>query len=103
MKLEERPRPPRGGPGSKFEAQTSGWRSLASMTSIRSTVICRSDVDWPGCYVDRRDVNWRRWRVIDRRWWSDIHRLRRKSAADNGSNAEAKQACTYGRTIAGFG
>ena len=60
------------------------------MTSIRSTVICRSDVDWPGCYVDRRrDVNWRRWRVIDRRWWSDVHRLRCKSAAYNGSDAKS--------------
>ena len=72
------------------------------MTSIRTTVIPRSNVD--GRDVDRRrDVNrWRR-RVIDRRRRSDIHRLRCERTADHGSDAKPQQPCTNGGTIACMG
>ena len=72
------------------------------MTSIRTPVIPRPNVD--RCDVNGRpDVNRWRWRVINRRWRSDIHRLRRERAADNGSDAKSEQPCTNGRTIACMG
>jgi len=74
------------------------------MTSIRTPVVCRSNVDRCG-----RDVDWWphvnrwRWRVINRRWRSDVHRLRCERAADNGSDAKSKQPCTNGRAVARMG
>ena len=68
------------------------------MTSIRTPVIPRSNVD--GSDVNRRrDVNrWRR-RVIDRRRRSDVHRLWCKCTADNGSDAKSQQPRTNGGPI----
>jgi hypothetical protein len=72
------------------------------MTSIRTPVIPRSNVD--GCDVHGwPDVNRWRWRVINRRWRSDVHRLRCESAADNSSDAEAHKPGTYGGAIACMG
>ena len=74
------------------------------MTSIRTPVIRRSNVD--GCWRDvdrRRDVNRWRWCVIDWRWRCDIHRLRCERAADNSSDAESHQPCTYGGAITCMG
>jgi hypothetical protein len=74
------------------------------MTSIRTPVVRRSNVDGRG-----RDVDWwayvnrGRWRVIDRRRRSDVHRLRCERAADNGSDAESHQPGTYGGAIACMG
>jgi hypothetical protein len=74
------------------------------MTSIRTPVIPRSNVDGCGRDVDWwPDVNRWRWRVINRRWRSDIHRLRCERAADNGSDAESHQPGTYGGAIACMG
>ena len=74
------------------------------MTSIRTTVIPRSNVDWCWCDVDRRrDINRRRRRVIDRRRRSDVHRLRCERTADYGSDAKPQQPCTNGGTIACMG
>ena len=65
------------------------------MTSIRTPVIRRSNIDGRGRDVDWwPDVNGRRWRVINRRWRSDVHRLRCERAADNSSDAESHQSCT---------
>ena len=74
--------------------------ALASMTSIPMPVIPRSNVD--GCWrdIDRwRDVNRWRWRVINRRWRCDVHRLRCDRAADNGPDAKSQQPCTYSGAI----
>ena len=72
------------------------------MTSIRMPVITRSNVD--GCDVHGwPDVNRWRWRVINRRRRSDVHRLGCKRAADNGSNAKSHQPGTYGGAIARMG
>ena len=65
------------------------------MTSIRTPVIRRSNVN--GCWRDvdrRRDVNRWRWCVIDRRGRRDVHRLRCERAADNGSDAKSQQPRT---------
>jgi hypothetical protein len=72
------------------------------MTSIRTPVIPRSNVD--GCDVHGwPHVNRWRWRVVNRRWRSDVERLRCESAADNGSDAKSHQPCTNGRAIACMG
>ena len=74
------------------------------MTSIRSPVIRRSNVDGRGGDVDWwSDVSRWRWCVINRWWRSDVHRLRCESAADNSSDAEAHQPGTYGGAIACMG
>jgi hypothetical protein len=67
------------------------------MPSIRTSVVRRPNVDGCGCDVDRRrDVNRRRWRVVNRRWRSDVHRLRREGAAHNSSDAKSQQSCANG-------
>ena len=74
------------------------------MTSIRTPVVRRTNVD--GCWRDvdrRRDVNRRRWCVIDWRWRCDIHRLRCERAADNSSDAESHQSGAYGGAITCMG
>ena len=77
---------------------------LASMTSIRTPVVRRSNVDRRGRDVDRwPHVNRWRWRVINRRWRSDVHRLRCERAADNGSDPKAHKPRTYRGAIACLG
>ena len=72
------------------------------MTSVRTAVIPRSNVD--GRDVNgRRDVNgWRRG-VIDRWRRSDVHRLWCKRTADNGSDTKSQQPRTNGGTITCMG
>ena len=58
--------------------------------------------------VDRADINRRRWRDIDRRrrrvidgrWWSDIHRLRRECVSHNSSYTKPNDSSANGRTVA---
>ena len=74
------------------------------MTSIRTPVVRGSNIDGR-----RRDVDWGPhvnglwWRVINRRWRSDVHGLRCEGAADDGSDTESHQPGTYGGAIACIG
>ena len=70
--------------------------ALAAIASIGMPLV----VDW--CHINRcwRDIDRRRWRVIDRRWRSDIHRLRCERVAHNGSDTKSEEPGTNGRTIA---
>ena len=70
--------------------------ALAAMASIGMPLV----VDWSDINRCWRDIDRRRWRVIDGRRRSDIHCLRCECVAHNGSDTKYDEPRTNSRTIA---
>ena len=75
-------------------------KSLAAIASVGwMAIVHRPDVHRRWRYINRR----RWWRVIDRRWRGDIHRLRCECAAYESSDTKPYDSSANGRTIACLG